>query len=93
MADDVAATDGPKPLAMLIAAPQELVLSGTRGTYRFARGDVLAVGRGSFYPWFFEAIRLRHGVAKFPRTLQFKPMDGKWRAVRDRLQEMGYPVA
>lgn len=93
MADDVAATDGPKAMAMLIATPQELVLSGTRGTYRFARSEVLCIGRGGFYPWFFGAIRLRHKVPKFPRGLQFKPMDGRWRVVRDRLREMGYPVA
>ncbi len=93
MADDVAATDGPKPLAMLTATPQELVLTGTRGTYRFPRAEVQGIGRGGFYPWFFGAIRVRHRVAKFPRSLQFKPMEGGWRAVRDRLREMGYPLA
>lgn len=93
MADDVAATDGPKPMAMLIATPQEIVLSGTRGTYRLPRSEVLGIGRGGFYPWFFGAIRLKHKVAKFPRTLQFKPMDGGWRTVRDRLRELGYPTA
>lgn len=93
MADDVAATDGPKPMAMLIATPEELVLSGTRGTYRLRRSEVSGIGRGGFYPWFFGSIRLRHEIAKFPRALQFKPMEGGWRAVRDRLRELGYPVA
>lgn len=92
MSDDVAATDGPKPMAMLIATSHELVLSGTRGTYRFPRNEVLGIGRGSFYPWFFGAIRLRHKVPKFPRSLQFKPMDGAWRAVRDGLRDLGYPI-
>ncbi len=93
MSDDVAATFGPEPMAFLSATPEEIVLSGSRGTYRIPRNSVAKIGRGKMYPWFFSGVRLHHTVESFPSALQFKPIDRPWREVAQRLRELGYPSA
>lgn len=93
MSDDVAATFGPEPMAFLSATPDEIVLSGSRGTYCLPRSAVVKIGRGKMYPWFFSGVRLQHTVENFPATLQFKPIDGHWRDVAQALRELGYPSA
>lgn len=92
MADDVANTYGPEPLALLTATTQELVLSGTRGTFRVPRSAVMRLGRGNFYPWFFSALRIHHSVSGFPKSLQFKPQPGHWGEVLARLKTLDYPT-
>lgn len=92
MADDVASTYGPEPLASLTATAHELVLSGTRGTFRVPRSAVTRLGRGNFYPWFFSALRIHHSVPGYPENLQFKPQPGHWRDVVARLKSLGYPT-
>ena len=92
MADDVASTYGPEPLAMLTATPNELVLHGTRGTFRVPRSAVTRLGRGKMYPWFFSALRIHHSVTGYPDALQFKPQPGHWRDVLTRLKTLGYPT-
>lgn len=92
MADDIASTYGPEPMASLTATAQELVLSGTRGTFRVPRSAVTRLGRGKMYPWFFAALRIHHSVAGYPDALQFKPQPGHWRDVLARLKSLGYPT-
>ena len=92
MADDVASTYGPEPLASLTATAHELVLSSTRGTFRVPHAAVKRLGRGNLYPWFFSALRIHHTVSGFPKSLQFKPQPGNWREVLARLKAMGYPT-
>jgi hypothetical protein len=92
MADDVASTFGPEPMATLIATPDELVLSGTRGTFRVPRSAVVRLGRGKMYPWLFSALRIHHSVTGYPGALQFKPQPGNWRDVLVRLKSLGYPT-
>jgi hypothetical protein len=92
MADDIANTYGPEPLASLTATAHELVLSGTRGTFRIPRSAVTQIGRGNLYPWFFSALRIHHSIAGFPKSLQFKPQPGHWRDVVARLKALGYPT-
>lgn len=91
MADDGTSTFGPEPLASLTATPSELVLSGTRGTFRIPRSAVKRLGRGGMYPWFFSGLRIHHSVEGFPANLQFKPQPGRWRDVLTRLKALGYP--
>ena len=91
MADDIGNTYGPDPLATLTATPDELLLSGTRGTYRVARSAVTRLGRGGMYPWFFSALRIHHTAPGLPRVLQFKPLPGHWREVLAGLRSLGYP--
>lgn len=86
MADDIASTYGPEPLASLTATVHELLLSGTRGTFRIPRAAVTRIGRGNFYPWLFSALRIHHSVSGFPKSLQFKPQPGHWRDVLTRLK-------
>jgi hypothetical protein len=93
MADDIAATDGPDPLANLTATAEFLSLSSTRGNFRVPRAAVTKLGRGNFYPWFFSAVRIHHTVAGYPRSLQFKPLGAKPADVKAKLRELGYPVA
>lgn len=93
MADDVAATYGPEPMATLVATASELVLSGSRGTYRVPRAAVTRIGRGKLYPWFFRAIRIHHNAAQLPRELQFKPLDSSRDEVKGQLRALGYPVS
>jgi hypothetical protein len=93
MADDVAATYGPEPMALLIANADSLYLSSPRGNFRLPRSAVKKLGRGKFYPWFFSAVRLHHTVAGYPRSLQFKPLRLRPREVLDQLRTLGYPVA
>ena len=93
MADDVGATFGVEPLASLTATRDEIVVSGTRGTYHIPRRAVTKIGRGKMYPWFFAGIRIHHTMEAVPRELQFKPLDSHWREVRRRLGELGYPCA
>lgn len=93
MADDVAGTYGPEPMAFLSATTEELILAGTRGTFRIPRPEIIKLGRGKMYPWFFSALRIHHRVEGFPRDLQFKPLDAHWREVAEALRELGYPSA
>lgn len=93
MADDVGSTYGPEPLATLTATANELVLSGTRGTFRMPRAAVARLCRGKMYPWFFSAMRIKHTVSGYPEDLQFKPQPGHWRDVLARLKSLGYPDA
>jgi hypothetical protein len=93
MADDVSNTYGPDPLATLSATAGELVLTGSRGTFRVPREAVTALRRGKFYPWFFSALSIKHTVAGYPVSLQFKPQPGHWREVLKQLETLGYPVA
>ena len=93
MADDVAATYGPDPMALLIATAGELYLSSTRGHYRLPRSTVRKLGRGKFYPWFFSAVRIHHTIRGIPKDLQFKPLRHKPREVIEQLRALGYPVA
>jgi hypothetical protein len=92
MADDIAATYGPDPLATLTATADELFLVGTRGTFRLPRTAITGIGRGNFYPWFFGAVRIHHTVAGYPDSLQFKPLTVKPRDVIAELRALGYPV-
>ncbi|MBL9214412.1 MAG: hypothetical protein JNG83_02940 [Opitutaceae bacterium] len=92
MADDIAATDGPIPMALLVATPEALCLNSTRGNYRLPRSAVTRLGRGNFYPWFFSAVRIHHDVKGCPRELQFKPSRVKPAAVMAQLRSLGYPV-
>lgn len=93
MADNVGATYGHAPMAFLAANAETLLLSGNRGTFRIARSDVVRIGRGGFYPWFFRAVRIRHRVASFPDELQFKPLDAQLADVLAKLKALGYPVS
>jgi hypothetical protein len=92
MADDIANTYGPEPLATLTATADELVLSGSRGTFRVPRSAVTRLGRGKMYPWFFSALRIHHSVAGYPDALQFKPQPGHWRDVLAWLKALGFPT-
>lgn len=92
MSDDVAATYGPEPLASLSATANELVLAGSRGTYRIPRTAVTKVGRGRLYPWFFAGLRIHHTAPDLPDELQFKPMGPHRDAVKSALRELGYPT-
>ena len=93
MADDVGATFGPESMAFLVATADQLILSGSRGTYHLPRTAVVKLGRGNMYPWFFSAVRLHQSIGSFPRELQFKPMGTHWRDVALTLQKLGYPCA
>ncbi|MBL9201772.1 MAG: hypothetical protein JNL39_14775 [Opitutaceae bacterium] len=92
MADDVAATYGPEPLATLTATPDELILTGPRGNFRLPRTAVTKLGRGNLYPWIFAAVRIHHTVPSYPRELQFKPLGASPHEVRSRLRAFGYPA-
>lgn len=92
MADDIAATDGPVPMALLIATSDSLFLGSTRGNFKIPRSAVTKLGRGKFYPWFFSAVRIHHSVPGFPRALQFKPMHVKPAEVMNALRTLGYSV-
>ncbi|MDP3070484.1 MAG: hypothetical protein Q8N18_09360 [Opitutaceae bacterium] len=91
VADDVASTYGPEPLASLTATPDELILTSTRGNFRLPRTAVIRIGRGDFYPWLFAAVRIHHSISGYPRALQFKPLGSKLKDVRLQLQALGYP--
>jgi len=93
MADDIAATYGPEPLASLTATADVLILNSTRGTYRVPRASVTTLRRGKMYPWFFKGLRIQHRVAGFPTVLQFLPLIGHWKEVQAQLKALGYPVA
>ena len=93
MADDVAATFGPDPLALLIATTDSLYLSSTRGNFRLPRNAVVGLGRGKFYPWFFSAVRIHHTIPGYPKALQFKPLRVPPREVLKQLHLLGYPEA
>lgn len=92
MADDIAATYGPEPLATLTATPDELVLTSPRGNFRLPRTAITKLGRGNFYPWFFSAVRFHHTISGCPRELQFKPLGTKPGEVRRQLRKLGYPA-
>jgi len=92
MADDVGATYGHEPLALLNATATELLLSGNRGTFRLPRSAVVRVSRGGMYPWFFRSVRLHHSLPGISTELQFKPLGATPRAVLDGLKSLGYPV-
>lgn len=93
MADDVSATDGPEPMALLIATSDSLFLSSTRGNFKIPRNAVTKIGKGKFYPWFFSAVRIHHSVREVPATLQFKLLRVKPAEVMVALRSLGYPVA
>ena len=93
MADDIAATYGPEPLANLTATADFLSLTSTRGNFRVPRAAVTTLGRGNLYPWLFSAMRIHHTVANYPRSLQFKPLGLKPRELMAKLRELGYPIA
>lgn len=92
LSNGIGATTG-LPQAFLSADPNELVLSGTLGTYHLPRASVVKVGRGMMYPWFFAGIRFHHSILKFPNELQFKSSEVSSREILNRLRSMGYPVA
>ena len=92
MADDVASTYGPEPLASLTATADALVLDGTRGTYRMARSAVIKLGRAKMYPWLFKGLRIHHRAAGLPKDLQFQPINVHWREVQEQLKSLGYRV-
>src|SRR5687767_825681 len=93
IADDVAATYGPEPLAMLTVMADGLNLTSTRGNYRLPKAAVTKLGRGTFYPWLFSAVRIHHNIAGYPKNLQFKPHRLKPRELLEQLRTLGYPVA
>ena len=93
MADDISATDGPEPMALLIATSDSLFLSSTRGNFKIPRSAVTKLGKGKFYPWFFSAVRIHHSVREFPTSLQFKPLRAKPADVMNALRSLGYPAA
>lgn len=93
MADDIAATYGPEPLAHLAPTADFLILTSTRGNFRLPRAAVTKLGRGNFYPWFFGAVRIHHTVAGLPHSLQFKPLGLKPREVMAKLRALGYPAS
>lgn len=80
-------------LAFLSADANELVLSGTIGTFTLPRASVIKLGRGKMYPWFFAGISFRHQEPKCPEELQFKPVGVPAREILARLRALGYPVA
>lgn len=80
-------------LAFLSADANELVLSGTIGTYTLPRASVIKIGRGRMYPWLFAGISFRHQDPKCPEELQFKPVGLPAREIIARLRTLGYPVA
>jgi hypothetical protein len=92
VADDVAATYGPEPMANLTATAEALSLSSPRGNFHLPRADVTKLGRGNLYPWFFAAVRIHHTVRALPRNLQFKPLGLSPAELRAALHELGYPV-
>lgn len=91
-ADDVGATYGPDPMALLVATRDSLYLTSARGSFRLPRPSIHKVSRGSFYPWMFLAVRFHHAIDGMPRELQFKPLRTTPRAVREQLRALGYPV-
>jgi len=93
IADDTGATDGPDPLALLIATKEELFLRSTRGNYRLPRAAITKLGRGRLYPWFFSAVRIHHAIPGLPKDLQFKPLHLSPRGVLAQLRALGYPSA
>lgn len=93
IADDVAATDGPEPMALLLATSEQLQLTSTRGNFKLPRAAVTKLGRGKFYPWFFAAVRIHHNLPQVPQNLQFKPLRAKPAEVLAELRALGYPVA
>lgn len=93
MANGTGATYGLPPASSLHATANELVLSGPLGTFRFARSEVLKLGRGGMYPWFFSGIRIHHRNAGYPAELQFKAQEVARGEVIGRLRGLGYPVA
>jgi hypothetical protein len=93
MADDVGATYGHTPMAALTASSDQLLLAGTRGSFRLPRNSVTKISRGRMYPWLFSAVRIQHNVPGYPVDLQFKPLGVHPRDVRAQLRQLGYPVA
>lgn len=93
MADDVAATSGPDPMALLRATNDYLYLTSTRGDFKVPRSAIAKLGRGKFYPWMFAALRIHHTAPGLPRELQFKPTRAKTAQVFEQLRALGYPVA
>lgn len=92
MSDGVGTTYGGEPLAILEAGAKELLLSGTRGTFRIPRTAIQIIVRGSFYPWFFGGIRIRHNIPGLPEYLLFKSMTASSREILGKLQGLGYPT-
>lgn len=80
-------------MAFLSATATELVLTGTRGNFILARTQVVKLGHGRMYPWFFAGIRIHHQVSEYPEELQFKPLGARTRDIFAQLRTLGYPVA
>ncbi len=93
MADDVAATFGPKPGAVLQATAEELWIKGNRGDFRLPRQAIARIGRGGLYPWFFKGIRVRHHQKGLPVKVLFLPLECDTGELLHRLQSLGYPHA
>jgi hypothetical protein len=91
MWDGVAATYGP-PRAVLSANADEIWLKGRRGDFHLSRTAVVRVGRGPFYPWFFQGVRIRHNIAGYPLDLQFRAVDGGTRDILAQLKSLGFPA-
>lgn len=80
------------PMASLSADANELVLSGTLGTFRLSRESIVRLGRGRMYPWLFGGIRIHHNSPEQPEELQFKPFAVSSREVLSQLRKLGYPA-
>ena len=91
MWDGVGATLGP-PRAVLSVNAEEIWLKGARGDFHIPRSEVVRLGRGSAYPWFFQGLRIRHRIARLPSDLQFRAMDGGTRGILAQLKAVGYPT-
>ncbi len=91
MADDVAATSGPKPGAVLQATADELWIKGHRGDLRLPRQSIARIDRGGLYPWFFKGIRVRHSLPGAPAKVQFLPFECDTGVLLRRLHALGYP--
>ena len=90
MSDGIGATYGITPMASLSADADELLLTGSRGTFHLPRAAVRKLGRGGFYPWLFRGIRIRHNIASYPDELVFRPMGVPEREILDCLRVLGY---
>lgn len=91
MSDDIAATFGPKPGAVLQASADELWIKGNRGDFRLPRQAIRRIGRGSLYPWLFKGVRIWHNQTGVPAKVQFLPLECDTAELLHRLQLLGYP--
>jgi hypothetical protein len=92
MTNGLGTSYGPEPKAFLTATSEEILLSGTVGTFRIPRVAVTKVGRGNLYPWFFGGVRIHHVMPGLPEELQFNALGTRRRELLKRLAELGYPI-